>query len=1091
MPIAKLNLSPKLTTLQGGIEKILTGKGGRLATSQILPRYSTGVLQSENLLKDAELAAVAAEVNKDLNNAKALMNNLGIKDVTRAPAIKLASPLATKAGLYHPSPGFSPNPVIPVNTSVIIASTLDLTNTTLTIRWPINTLTIIVNTLTCMEGALINYDNSAAWNPPAPGAPRQAGSGASYNPYSYGGGPTDGPNGGNGANGQAGGVQTQVPPPAPNVKIYALNINGMPAINLEGLKGAKGYPGQMGGNGGNGGAGKNGSDFVVACTSQPGHGGNGGTGGHGGTGGNGGEGGAGGSFLIATTQNNWNQHLLNQSWSINLAGGPGGDPGPGGAGGAFGEGGQAGTPGGAGKCNKYGPGAQGRMGAAGNSGGDGPAGNNGLVTPDVITQQEWDEELTLPALYTITPSQGFAGTAISGRGTNFGVGDTALVNGQSVPATFPGPGQVSLAVPSTHAAGFATVAIRRAVDGVVSNPVNFSVLPSISAVNIAPAVGKVPMLGNPGSTVLITADGLVDGATVTFGVDKPVPLRAAAVWSPPGVTFPVPPKTYSAVVPPTAASGKLTVTLPSGQVVGQFNYPIDNFRNSSGLSWDNTGQFQSVAGDSFSYADATALFGAGQTQVDVLGVNVAGPFVNLFISLANAYLDAGGQCFGMSLSSIQFASGEEPYGNNPLQPVGAEPSGPPAPNVWLLNGPAMGNGQAVSPALASFVHRRHLAQMSQECLNSFLSFHLNVSTAAQLRSYLEQCFAQGVGAIISMEANGDGHAVVGYDIVDTGGGNFNVLLYNPNVPFTPAEDASSSTRASVAAESVLGVTSGGTWTLEHSDEFFALPIWTGGLGSLTVIPGKTIGVQPTFPWAEMIAGALIVGGLLVWFVGGDAGVTQVSDGEGHNLLANGQWNQDPNTMLPGVRRMPNFGGLGKALPPAFVSNRSGALTHTVVGNATGNYSLYSVGGGGGVTLSNIPTAQGANDQITLNAGQLSFTADRGKAMNVVVLGQASASKMPRTGGFTTTASAGASLNFAFDPTADAFHYTHSGASTSYTLELSTLDAQGNAANFTTQPAPINEGETHTISPTWEQLTDGVGTVQVRTAAGGVTNNVMR
>ena len=207
----------------------------------------------------------------------------------------------------------------------------------------------------------------------------------------------------------------------------------------------------------------------------------------------------------------------------------------------------------------------------------------------------------------------------------------------------------------------------------------------------------------------------------------------------------------------------------------------------------------------------------------------------------------------------------------------------------------------------------------------------------------------------------------------------------------------------------------GTWTLEHSDEFFALPIWTGGLGNLTVIPGKTIGVQPTFPWAEMIAGALIVGGLLVWFVGGDAGVTQVSDGEGHNLLANGQWNQDPNTMLPGVRRMPNFGGLGKALPPAFVSNRSGALTHTVVGNATGNYSLYSVGGGGGVTLSNIPTAQGANDQITLNAGQLSFTADRGKAMNVVVLGQASASKMPRTGGFTTTAWAGATSQLCFQP----------------------------------------------------------------------------
>jgi hypothetical protein len=234
-----------------------------------------------------------------------------------------------------------------------------------------------------------------------------------------------------------------------------------------------------------------------------------------------------------------------------------------------------------------------------------------------------------------------------------------------------------------------------------------------------------------------------------------------------------------------------------------------------------------------------------------------------------------------------------------------------------------------------------------------------------------------------------------------------------------------------------------------------------------------------------------VGGLIVWFVGGDASVTQVSDGLGHNLLANGQWNQDPNTMLPGVRRVPNFGGLGKALPPAFVSNQSGALTHTVVGNATGNYSLYSVGGGGGVRFSNIPTAKGANDQITLNAGQVSFTADRGKAVNVVVLGHASASKMPRTGTLTTTASAGASLNFAYDPAADAFHYTHAGASANYTLELSTLDAHGNATNFTTQPAPINAGETHTISPTWAQLAGGAGTVQVRTAAGAVTNNAMR
>jgi len=445
----------------------------------------------------------------------------------------------------------------------------------------------------------------------------------------------------------------------------------------------------------------------------------------------------------------------------------------------------------------------------------------------------------------------------------------------------------------------------------------------------------------------------------------------------------------------------------------------------------------------------------------------------------------------MSLTSIQFADGAEPFGAFPLQPAGAEPSGPPAPNVWLLNGPAMGNGQDVSPALASFVHQRHLAQMSQEALNNFLSFHLNITSAAQLRSYLEQCFTEEVAAIVCMEANNDGHAVVGYGIVDTGNGNFDVLLYNPNVPFSPSEDSSSSTRASVAAESVLSVTSNGTWTLDHSDEFFALPIWTGGIGSLTVMPGKSIGLQPTFPWAEMIAGALLVGGLLVWFVAGDASVSQVSDGQGHNLLSNGQWNQDPNTMLSGTRRIPNLGGLGKALPPAFVSNRSGALIHTVIGKATGNYSLYLLGGGGGVNLSNVPTAQGATDLITVNPGQVGFTADQSKALSLAILGHATASKMPRTGTFKTTAPAAVALNFAYDPTGDAFTYTHSGPAASYTLGLSTLDAQGKTVDFTTQPVQINAGETHTIAPAWAQLSSGAGTVQIRDSTGAVTSNPLR
>jgi hypothetical protein len=176
---------------------------------------------------------------------------------------------------------------------------------------------------------------------------------------------------------------------------------------------------------------------------------------------------------------------------------------------------------------------------------------------------------------------------------------------------------------------------------------------------------------------------------------------------------------------------------------------------------------------------------------------------------------------------------------------------------------------------------------------------------------------------------------------------------------------------------------------------------------------------------------------------------------------------------------------------AFVSNRSGTLTHTVTGKAAGNYSLYLLGGGGGVHLSNVPTAQGANDLIAINPRQVGFTADQSKALSVALLGQASASKMPRTGTFKTTAPAGMALNLAYDLAADSFSYTHSGPAASFTLSLSTLDSQGKTVEFTTQPVQINHGETHTIAPTWAQLSNGAGTVHVRSAASAVTSNPMR
>ncbi|MGO8789367.1 MAG: hypothetical protein ACLQVL_18540 [Terriglobia bacterium] len=441
-----LKLSSTLQQLQSGVLKVFTAKTPQLDRSKIVPMYSKGVLTNEKLASDPVLVGFGQQVTSQLNNAKTLMNQLGYKDVTQAPAISVslasvkvvpgqlkastdlvlrppileakavdaaavlakpadvaakpdaivARPSVVDPAAPRPSPlppgggapGFSPVSWL-VNEAVIIASSLDLTHTNLIIDPSVSKLTIIVETLTCDAGAQITCDDSAVWNPsPLPQTTAQAGS--SYNQSHHPDGQDNGSNGGDGTAGQTGSPQTVAPPAAPSISIYALNITGMPAISVQGLKGAQGNPGQNGGSGGNGAKEINGSDIplfgVGVCRKTPGNGGNGG---------NAGQGGAGGSFFIATTDSNW-QSLLNQSWQIANTGGPGENPGLPGSGGAGGGGGYPGDPSPGGAGSKASGGGNGAAGVSGTAGGVGPVGTGGVITPTIITAAEWEDELTLP-----------------------------------------------------------------------------------------------------------------------------------------------------------------------------------------------------------------------------------------------------------------------------------------------------------------------------------------------------------------------------------------------------------------------------------------------------------------------------------------------------------------------------------------------------------------------------------------------------------------------------------------------------------------------------------------------------------------------
>jgi hypothetical protein len=565
MPQVPLNLTPNLQKLNSGVVKVFTGPKSSIDPSKIVPMYSSGVLATENLLTDAVLAGFSQQVTSQLNKAKTLMNQLGVTDITKAPAIRVnqaslkvvpgqlkvpiivgqpvtpvvppliaravASSAAAPVEATVPAaarvtettdvvteampvfgtgtPTFSPITWL-VNESVIIASSLDLTNTNLIIDPSVSQLTIIVETLTCGPGAQISFDDSSVWHP-VPLPKTTAANGNSYNQNNHPSGSDNGPSGGNGTAGQSGSALSVVPPAAPNVSIYALNITGMPALSLQGLKGAPGNPGQNGGTGGNGAKGINGTDVAVlgvgACVKTPGNGGNGGAGGNGGNGSNGGQGGQGGSFLIATTETNW-QTLLNQSWQVSNTGGPGGDPGLPGSGGAGGAGGYPGDPSPGGACAKASGGANGAQGAAGRPGADGPAGSGGVITPTIITAAEWEYELTLPWLETINPSTGAPGTAVTAVGLNIDSGDTVLVNGQAVPTTSPSTGQLHFTLPSKLAGGTATISISR-TDGLQSNSMNFSVLPLITS---SSASGGF----TPGDSITLNGAAFLPNASVHF-----------------------------------------------------------------------------------------------------------------------------------------------------------------------------------------------------------------------------------------------------------------------------------------------------------------------------------------------------------------------------------------------------------------------------------------------------------------------------------------------------------------------------------------------------------------------------------------------
>jgi hypothetical protein len=402
---------------------------------------------------------------------------------------------------------------IPVSTSVIIAGTLDLTNQQIVIEPTVETLYIIAEEVIGTPSAVITWRRPGGLTPSV--ADDASKNGRSFSGVATADGSRNGLRGGDGLDGVPGqnaanGID------APNVELWVKRLTAMPDIDLNGEEGIKGGRGQRGGRGGNGARGAPGEwwwAFGVRCWKSPGHGGNGGNGGDGGRGGGGGDGGRGGNVAIGVLEGTLAATVTARAFRIKNQGGAVGRGGNGGFGGAGGRGGSFGNDYHDGElvCGDGLNGTDGAQGQRGTDGADGRLGQDGTLNFFEFTEESWNEQLTKPWLYELSPVEIFPGNTLTITGTRFADTDRVILPGYSLMPTILPDESISVTVPLSISGGEKELFVKR-FDGAESNRLRLRIKPQLDAV-AGPVVRGGP-LTLPGRAFLAGASVLVDGAVV-------------------------------------------------------------------------------------------------------------------------------------------------------------------------------------------------------------------------------------------------------------------------------------------------------------------------------------------------------------------------------------------------------------------------------------------------------------------------------------------------------------------------------------------------------------------------------------------------
>ena len=398
--------------------------------------------------------------------------------------------------------------------------------------------------------------------------------------------------------------------------------------------------------------------------------------------------------------------------------------------------------------------------------------------------------------------------------------------------------------------------------------------------------------------MIIRGQGFCPGSTVYFGND-----HAAATTQGPFTDGLGPFGDETAIrtaVPSLATSGDVFVVRQGASLVSSGTatapFTIDDYRDVNGFSFDNCDQFQSRVGG-YSFSDVSDVFGDEQTHISVnpcwpfgdcsITTPVPDPFALLFWGIADAALQDG-QCFGFSLASQRLLHGDQIFPAFPRQ------AGTSQETVWNLQGPESSGG--ASDQLAHYIHLMHMEQFSREALSFWLAKATTNAVNGSQSSLLNDVTSAldaGDHPLVEMRNGSEGHVVVAYEVDQANGsslvgpGDRVIDVYNPNAPFTAAENSTDgTTHEGTLSTSEIVVHPDGHWEFQGFS-----PEYHGGPGSLVVMPYGVVPVHPDLP--------IDVSGLISLMFG-SATATQVTDGAGpHPAEPRRQHRHEPRHWDPG------------------------------------------------------------------------------------------------------------------------------------------------------------------------------------------------